>query len=49
MKKTKPANEQTVARRQYAALAKHYGQIGNAAVRAALIYRKPAAAVSRTR
>jgi hypothetical protein len=34
--------EQQTARKQYAALAAHYGAIGNAAVRAALQFRKPA-------
>ncbi len=34
--------EQPSARKQYAALAAHYGAIGNAAVRAALQFRKPA-------
>jgi hypothetical protein len=36
--------EQAVARKQYAALAAHYGTIGNAAIRAALQFRKPASA-----
>lgn len=36
--------EQQVARKQYAALAAHYGAIGSAAIRAALQFRKPATA-----
>jgi hypothetical protein len=37
-------SEQQVARKQYAALAAHYGTIGSAALRAALQFRKPAPA-----
>lgn len=36
--------EQQIARKQYAALAAHYGAIGSAAIRAALQFRKPATA-----
>ncbi|MBX3529904.1 MAG: transcriptional regulator [Rhizobiaceae bacterium] len=34
--------EHQIARKQYAALAAHYGAIGSAAIRAALQFRKPA-------
>lgn len=34
--------EQQIARKQYAALAAHYGTIGSAAIRAALAFRTPA-------
>lgn len=41
-KQTTRKPEQQIARKQYAALAAHYGTIGSAAIRAALQFRKPA-------
>jgi hypothetical protein len=42
-------SEQQVARKQYAALAAHYGAIGSAALRAALQFRTPAASGGKTK